>query len=129
RRASGASAAGLSGPILVVAPTALLRNWQKEAADHLTPRALGRSLEAFGRRLTDLKRGAGASPEDALDLEAIRGAAWVLTTYETLASYHRASARVAFPVIVFDEIQKIKSPDTINTHAAKAMNADFVVGM
>jgi SNF2 family DNA or RNA helicase len=53
----------------------------------------------------------------------------VLTTYETLANYHRAFARVAFPVAIFDEMQKIKSPATINTHAAKAMNADFVLGM
>ena len=30
---------------------------------------------------------------------------------------------------VFDEMQKIKAPDTINTHAAKVMNGDFVVGM
>jgi hypothetical protein len=27
------------------------------------------------------------------------------------------------------EMQKVKSPGTINTHAAKAMNADFVLGL
>ena len=59
----------------------------------------------------------------------LRAADWVLTTYETLADYHRAFARVAFSVAVFDEAQKIKSPGAINTQSAKAMNADFVLGL
>ena len=129
RREAGARGRPFSGPILVVAPTALLHNWRKEAETHLTPGALGDCLEAFGFSLHHLRQSGAASPEDALDLEAIRNAGWVLTTYETLANYHRAFARVAFPVVVFDEIQKIKSPATINTHAAKTVNADFVLGM
>lgn len=117
----------LNGPILIVAPTALLRNWQKEVDAHLRPGVLGECAEVFGRGLSRLKR--PGPPEDALDVEALRQADWVLTTYETLANYHRAFARVGFSVAVFDEMQKIKAPDTINTHAAKAMNADFVLGM
>jgi hypothetical protein len=118
----------LTGPILIVAPTALLRNWQKEAATHLAPEALGVCVEVFGSGLTKLKR-SGQPPEDAIDVNALRDADWILTTYETLANYHRAFARVGFSVAVFDEMQKIKAPDTINTHAAKTMNADFVLGM
>lgn len=116
------------GPILIVAPTALLRNWQKEAELHLQPGALGHCAEVFGRGLSRLKL-AGQTPENALDVDALREADWVLTTYETLANYHRAFARVGFSVAVFDEMQKIKAPDTINTHAAKTINADFVLGM
>ncbi len=130
RRQVGApQRAALVGPILIVAPTALLRNWRAEAARHLTPSALGTCVEAYGSQLVALKKGREALPEDALDLDTLRNAGWVLTTYETLANYHRAFARVAFPVAIFDEMQKIKSPATINTHAAKAMNADFVLGM
>jgi SNF2 family DNA or RNA helicase len=117
----------LTGPILIVAPTALLRNWQKEAEAHLRPGVLGECAEVFGRGLARLKR--PGPPEDALDVETLRQADWVLTTYETLANYHRAFARVGFSVAVFDEMQKIKAPDTINTHAAKTINADFVLGM
>jgi superfamily II DNA or RNA helicase len=115
-------------PILIVAPTALLWNWQKEADIHLNSGALGECVQAFGSGLAQLKNRT-ATPEDALDVQRLRGADWVLTTYETLATYHRAFARVAFSVAIFDEIQKIKAPDTINTHAAKLMNADFVLGM
>lgn len=128
RRVGGARAKQHAGPILVVAPTALLRNWMKEAETHLAGDGLGHCLQVFGAGLGRLKR-RDAIPEDALDVDAIRSADWVLTTYETLSNYHRAFARVAYPVIVFDEMQKIKAPDTINTHTAKVMNAGFVLGM
>jgi superfamily II DNA or RNA helicase len=42
---------------------------------------------------------------------------------------HRAFARVACSIVIFDEMQKVKSPGTINTRAAKALNADFVLGL
>ncbi|WP_180966826.1 DEAD/DEAH box helicase [Cohaesibacter celericrescens] len=121
----------LTGPILIVAPTALLNNWQKEASIHLIPDALGECCEVFGKNLKSLKRhpSDNVPPEDLLDVDQIRHADWVLTTYETLANYHQSFARVAFSVAIFDEIQKIKAPDTINSHAAKTANADFVVGM
>ena len=38
----------LGGPILIVAPTALLRNWQKESEIHLLPGVLGDCAEVFG---------------------------------------------------------------------------------
>ena len=34
-----------------------------------------------------------------------------------------------FDAIVFDEIQRIKTPGTLMTHAAKALNGDFVIGL
>lgn len=127
-RLAGERGRELNGPILIVAPTALLRNWQKEVATHLGPGTLGVCVEMFGSGLSKLKR-SGEAPEDAIDVDALRDAEWILTTYETLANYHRAFARVGFSVAVFDEMQKIKAPDTINTHAAKTINADFVLGM
>lgn len=119
------------GPILIVAPTALLNNWIAEAEQHLAPDALGDRMDAFGPGLKRLKRPQSESwsPEDSLDTDALKRADWILTTYETLADNHRAFARVGYSVAVFDEMQKVKDPRTINTHAAKAMNADFVLGL
>ncbi len=119
------------GPVLIVAPTALLNNWIAEAERHLAPEALGERVDAFGPGLKRLKRARVSewSPEDALDVDRLRKADWILTTYETLADNHRAFARVGYAVAVFDEMQKVKDPRTINTHAAKAMNADFVLGL
>ncbi|MBV1700624.1 MAG: DEAD/DEAH box helicase [Hyphomicrobiales bacterium] len=116
------------GPILVVAPTALLKNWRAEAQIHLSPDSLGDPVEAFGSNLKKLKRSKD-NPEEALDIEMLRQASWILTTYETMADYHRALARIAYSVVVFDEIQKIKEPGSINTRSAKTLNADFVLGL
>ncbi|GAA5624734.1 hypothetical protein Brsp04_04636 [Brucella sp. NBRC 12952] len=121
----------LQGPILIVAPTSLLDNWKKEASIHLKPGKLGSCAEAFGSGLNALKtrKGAGWSEEDALDVDYMRQADWILTTYETLALYHRSFARIAYSIAIFDEMQKVKSPDSINSHTAKTMNIDFVLGM
>ena len=127
RRAGGSPI----GPILVVAPTALLQNWAAEADRHLVPGALGERVDAFGTKLKGLRPTdhRSRSPEDAIDIDRLRSAGWILTTYETLADNHRAFARLRCAVAIFDEMQKIKAPGTINTHAAKAINADFVLGM
>lgn len=118
-------------PMLVVAPTALLRNWIHEADDHLYPAVLGERLDAFGSELSRLKTAVKDSwnEGDSLDVTRLRSTDWVLTTYETLANHHRAFARVTFSVALFDEAQKIKTPGAINTQAAKAMNADFTLAM
>lgn len=119
------------GPMLVVAPTALLQNWQNEAKMHVTGASLGEAVCAFGPSLTKLKRSINEnpSPEDALDVDRLREADWILTTYETLADHHRAFARIPYSVVVFDETQKIKEPGSINTRSAKTINADFVIGL
>lgn len=121
----------LQGPILIVAPTSLLDNWKKEAGIHLKPGKLGSCAEAFGSGLKALKtrKSAGWTEEDALDVDYMRQADWILTTYETLALYHRSFARIAYSIAIFDEMQKVKSPDSINSHTAKTMNIDFVLGM
>ncbi|CDX43769.1 hypothetical protein MPLSOD_60002 [Mesorhizobium sp. SOD10] len=127
----GIDAGSQKKPMLIVAPTALLRNWVEEADRHLAPQALGERIDAFGSALRHLKmeRLEHWTAETALDVARLRSADWILTTYETLADYHRAFARVPFSVAVFDEAQKIKSPGSINTQSAKAMNVEFALAL
>ena len=119
------------GPMMVVAPTALLRNWRAEAERHLAGDGLGEVVEAFGSGLRRLKRPKDAdwSADNSIDLDQLRSAEWILTTYETLADNHRSFARVPYSVVVFDEMQKIKEPGSINTRSAKTLNVDFVIGL
>src|SRR5208337_4635490 len=119
------------GPMMVVAPTALLRNWRAEAERHLTGDGLGEVVEAFGSGLRRLKgpKDADWSADDSIDLDQLRSAEWILTTYETLADNHRSFARVPYSVVVFDEMQKIKEPGSINTRSAGTLNVDFVLGL
>lgn len=119
------------GPVLIVAPTALLQNWIAEADRHLHQHALGDVAELFG---AGLKRFRVADehrwpPGQRLDVERLKACDWILTTYETLADNQQSFYGIPYSVLLFDEMQKIKDPSTINTSAAKAMNADFVIGL
>ena len=118
----------LRAPVAVVAPTGLLQNWKAEEARHLTRPGLGRCLEAFDKGLVALKR-TRADDRPALDVAAIAKADWLLTTYETLRDYDRDFGAVRFAAMLFDEAQKIKTPGTRLTDAAKAMQVDFRIAL
>jgi len=119
-------------PFLLVAPTGLLVNWEQEADRHLELGALGHVIRAHGSELRcmrvskhkELKAGL-----PALDLDRLRTAGWVLTTYETLRDYQHSFGKVRWLAAVFDEVQKIKNPAAAMTHAAKAMQIDFCLTM
>lgn len=127
------------GPMLIVAPTGLLRNWRDEHDMHLAGMGLGRVTEAHGAALRRLRRNpdrpvAGRGGELAFGLpllneDALKEADWVLTTYETLRDYQHSFGRIRWIAGVFDEAQKIKNPGARVTDAALAMNVDFAVLM
>ena len=70
-----------------------------------------------------------AQGKPVLDIERLREADWVLTTYETLRDYQHSFGRVLWEVIVFDETQKIKNPAAAMTDAAKCMQAEFQLAL
>ena len=123
-------------PMLVVAPTGLLRNWQDEHDKHMAGAGLGVVLEAHGRGLKYLKKPTAvrrgtelALGQPSLDIQTLRAAGWVLTTYETLRDYQHSFGRVRWRAAVFDEAQKIKNPGIRLTEAALAMDIDFALLM
>lgn len=122
-------------PILVVAPTALLKNWAEEVEAHMGSQfGLGVRIDAYGSGLKALKRedkhgnitidigvGDGVRPENRI--------CWVLTTYTTLTENHVEFAEIDFGCVVFDEIQNIKNPTTLAHRAAQVLKADFFIGL
>lgn len=115
-------------PILIVAPTGLLANWQAEHDRHLRNHGLGNCVPAYGPGLRSLlKRSADDVP--SLDQVRLRDADWVLTTYETLRDYDRDFGAVRFAVLLADEAQKVKTPGARATDAIKGMNADFRIAL
>jgi len=120
------------GPLLIVAPTSLLQNWIKEAEKHLAPNALGPDrADVFGSGIRKFRNPDEYAREqgETLNWRHLAEHDWVLTTYETLADNHVSFARIKFSAVLFDEMQKVKDPGTLNTWAAKAVNADFVLGL
>lgn len=116
-------------PLLVVAPVGLLANWEKEQGLHLRHEGIGAPLRAYGSYLGFIKRGSHRGGTAALDTLELSRASWVLANYEAISDYQLSFGAISFGAVVFDEAQKIKSPSTAMTSAAKALNADFVVSM
>ncbi len=129
-------------PILIVAPTGLLRTWEEEEKKHLMGTGLGARLDVYGQairnlRVPDLQ---GKDTDDGrprLEFKDLNSAiekgnghrVWLLTTYETLANYQHSFRKIDFSVVVFDEIQKIKNVKTLNSLAARSTKADFRIGL
>lgn len=133
---------GRTGPVLVVAPTSLLENWELEVDKHLLAPALGNVIRLYGSALGGRKKPgsqgieteSGTALLDLLDLhEAIaegrRHRYWVLTTYTTLTNYQHSLAKIPFSTAVLDEIQAVKNPSSLRAKAAMAVNADFRIGL
>ncbi len=124
-----------AAPVLIVAPTGLLGNWQQEIELHLNAPRLGRVALAFGGSLKQLREQDSLSAHDietgraALNADSWRDAGIVLTTYETMRDYHFSFAKTRFGAVIYDEIQKLKNPASQVTRAAQALNGRFVLGM
>lgn len=136
------SKTGDRGPILVVAPTSLLENWEQEVSRHLEEPGLGHLIRLYGsatggRKLPGAKGRDIETGESKLDLNFLHEAIeegrahrfWLLTTYTTLTNYQHSLARIRFSALVFDEIQALKNPDSLRAHAARSLNADFRIGL
>ena len=108
-----------------------MRTGSRNSSIHLLADALGANrADIFGRGIRKFRNtGPAAKDNEALDWRKIEEHDWVLTTYETLADYQTSFARILFSVGVFDEIQKIKDPGTLNAASSKSVNAEFVLGL
>ncbi|MEX3901069.1 SNF2-related protein [Paraburkholderia sp. BR10954] len=121
-----------SKPSLVVAPKSLLENWSQEIERFFTP-AYPAHLVLHGEELRARKQ-----PVDLIDEQLqTRGITellkpdWlgnykvIITTYEVLTGYEFSFARREFAFVICDEAQRIKTPGTRVTLAAKKLKADF----
>ena len=112
-----------------MAPTALLENWIKESEKHLAPGALGANrADVFGSGINKFRNLDKDTAREPLDWRKLDDHDWILTTYETLADNQTAFAKIKCSVALFDEIQKIKDPGTLNTFAAKSVMPTSCLG-
>lgn len=130
------------GPILIVAPTSLLENWEKEVNQHVAAPGLGHLIRLYGsgigarkklgQRGVDIETGEAVLDFGDITRAQAAGAGhltWILTTYTTLTNYQHSLANIPFAAAVFDEIQALKNPASLRTVAARAVNADFKIGL
>lgn len=139
-------------PILVVAPLSLLENWEDEVRvtyngipfKDIVVLQSGRDLAKYrvrGEKREAAQMAAILDNDQVLDEDAIRYALHigpeagtkrldqerrlVLATYQTLRDYQFSLCRIDWGLVIFDEAQNIKNPNTLQTRAAKGLKADF----
>lgn len=105
-------------PYLVVAPVSLLENWQNEYTKYFdTP------------RLPIITVTSSPKVIEQTFIEQLSKKQIVLTSYETLRRGQLNFCAVNFAIVVLDEAQKIKTPGTMVTNAAKALKGNFKIAM
>lgn len=107
-------------PYLIVAPISLLENWKNEYERFfMQPRMKIKMLTS-----KDVTRKFDKSIVDKMQKMDI-----ILTNYESLRISQLNFCAVEFDVVALDEAQKIKSPGTLVTNAAKALKCNFKIAM
>lgn len=143
---------GQARPVLVVAPLGLLDNWEQEAQATYAPahdpfkeiiklqadadlprfRAPPQTISFNAHQEDDRASIQKALKEKALKVGRDYGAErldqprrLVLTTYETLRDYQFSLCRIDWSLVIFDEAQMVKNPNTLASRAAKGLKARF----
>lgn len=109
-------------PYLIVAPVSLLENWETERIKFFNPSSLI-VLNAYGGFLSESK----SDESRQRILKELNKPQIVLTTYETLRIKQLLLCAIDWAIVVLDEAQKIKTPGTLVTNAAKALKAGFKI--
>ena len=107
-------------PYLIVAPVSLLENWLNEYKKFFSePRMDMRILSS-----KDVPRKFDKDVVDRMSKREI-----ILTNYETLRNAQLNFCAVEFDIVALDEAQRIKTPGTLVTNAAKALKCNFKIAL
>jgi hypothetical protein len=123
---------GDAPPSLILAPKSLLDNWKAESTKFFTG-SFPEVLVLYDEQLAKLKQPSGLIAEelhsrgvsDLLRPGWVGTAKVVITSYEVLTRYEFSLAKQPLSFLICDEAQRIKTPGTQATIAAKALKADF----
>lgn len=107
-------------PYLIVAPVSLLENWENEYNRFF----IGPKLNVNRLTSKDVPRQFNKEV-----VNAMQGMDIILTNYESLRIAQLNFCAVEFDVVALDEAQKIKTPGTLVTNAAKALKSNFKIAM
>lgn len=107
-------------PVLMVAPTTLLDNWDND--DAVNP---GEIQKCFSKETFSTFKIRGRIGEE--ELKKITNTDIILISYESLRINNKALAKIHWSAMVCDEMQKAKNATTLVSKALKAQNADFKI--
>ena len=111
-------------PVLIVAPVSLLENWKNEYKKFFPESSLG-VITLWGG---DVKNYI-ISNDKQQTINNLSKPAIYFTTYETLRRQQIPLGLINWSIVVLDEAQKVKTPGTLVTNAAKALKVNFKIAM
>lgn len=100
---------GSSGPCLIVVPTSVLPNWEREAAKFVPS---VRRLTIYGAKRDDL-------------FARIKDSDIIITTYALLRRDLEELTKYKYMVVILDEAQNIKNPNTITARSVRRLDAEM----
>lgn len=106
----------LSGPVLLVCPTSVLGNWERE-------------VHKFGPELKVLMHHGDKRSHAAAFARKARGSNIVLTSYALAQRDLKDFERVEWLGVVLDEAQNIKNPDAKQSKAVRQIEAQFHIAL
>lgn len=105
-----------SAPALLIAPTSVVTNWEREVA-RFAP-----GLQTY------VHRGAGRL-KGAAFRDAIKDRDMVLTSYPVVRSDAEFIQPIQWLAVILDEAQNIKNPETKQTQVIRKINAEFRIAL
>jgi SNF2 family DNA or RNA helicase len=115
---------GNTKPNLVIAPVSLLENWEQEHKKFFKDSDIEIKL-LWGSNV----RNYVYLNDKELTIKSLSTPGLYLTTYETLRRHQIPFAMVNWGIVALDEAQRVKTPGTLVTNAAKALKAHFKIAM
>jgi SNF2 family DNA or RNA helicase len=106
----------LSAPALLIAPTSVVTNWERE---------IGR----FAPGLQTYVHRGGSRRKGSEFREAIKGQDVVLTSYPVARLDAESIQSIQWLAVILDEAQNIKNPETKQTQVIRKIEADFRVAL
>lgn len=127
------AALGSLRSVLIVAPVSLLKNWEEEYEKFMKPGLFDCVELLYGSHLGPYKKREKLKGRketiEILDLQGLKENCILLTTYETLRTYQLSFGQIPWSVMVIDEAQKIKNPESLVSMAVRGMNYEFGIAL
>jgi SNF2 family DNA or RNA helicase len=106
----------LSAPVLLIAPTSVVTNWEREI-ERFAP-----GLKTYVHRGATRRKG-GEMPDAIKDQDV------VLTSYPVARLDAESFQSVQWLAVILDEAQNIKNPEAKQTQAIRKINAEFRIAL
>jgi SNF2 family DNA or RNA helicase len=107
---------GIKRPVLLICPTSVVNNWQREAS-RFTPK-----LPVLIHHGANRRRGAAF-------VKQAQEHAMVISSYGLLQRDIKSLQKVPWVGVVLDEAQNIKNPETKRARAARAIEVDYRIAL